>query len=219
MNPELQPRSRLPRYAALTALALAVSGLVSSDLAGSPLALPAGLESLWQPEPPPVAGIATSPSLAAAALAITSSAPAFVEPAAYLRDLPFGGEIVEAAARYRLDALLVAAVIEAESNFRADAVSPKGALGLMQVMPFHVEDGIEPFEPAVNLDIGTAYLAALLERFDGDLALALAGYHAGPGAVERWDGIPPYATTRRYVERVLALYDQHLAGLTIDPSV
>lgn len=218
MSHEPRPRTRLPRYAALAALALASSVLVSSDLAGSALTLPAGLESLWQPEPPPVAGIATSPSIAAGSLA-AEPLPAFVEPAAYLRDVPFGDQIVVAAARYRLDALLVASVIEAESNFRPDAVSPKGALGLMQVMPFHVEDGSEPFEPDVNLDIGTAYLASLLDRFDGDLALALAGYHAGPGAVDRWGGMPPYASTRHYVERVLALYDQHLAQLTIDPSV
>jgi soluble lytic murein transglycosylase-like protein len=218
MKTDPRPPSRLPRYGALTALALVSSALVSTDLAGSPLTLPAGLESLWQTDPPMVAGIASSPSLPPPALA-SFSTPAFLEPAAYLRDLPFGDEIVAVAARYRLDALLVASVIEADSNFRADAVSPKGALGLMQVMPFHVEDGTEPFEPEVNLDIGSAYLATLLERFDGDLALALAGYHAGPGAVDRWNGIPPYSTTRRYVERVLALYDQHLVRLTIDPSV
>ena len=86
----------------------------------------------------------------------------------------------------------------------------------MQVMPFHVADGIEAFDPASNLEIGTGYLALMLDRFDGDLALALAAYHAGPGAVDRFGGVPPYSTTRRYVARVLTLYDEHLSRLTFE---
>lgn len=127
----------------------------------------------------------------------------------YLHRLPYGELIESAAERHGLDPLLVAAVAEAESNFRVDAVSPKGALGLMQLMPMHVEDGVEPFDPAANLELGAALLAELSSRFDGDLELALAAYHAGPGAVDRFRGMPPYRSTELYVERVLEIYLEH----------
>lgn len=127
----------------------------------------------------------------------------------YLQGLPFGREIERAARAHRLDGLLIASVVEAESSFRPDAVSAKGALGLMQLMPLHLEGIAEPLDPAVNLGIGTRYLARLERRFEGDLELALAAYHAGPGAVERWGGVPPYRSTRDYVGRVLARYAEH----------
>ncbi len=133
--------------------------------------------------------------------------------ARYLLALPYGAEIRAAARSHSLDSLLIASVVEAESSFRADAVSPKGALGLMQLMPLHFEEGQEPFDPEVNLMLGARYLAELEQRFDGDLELALAAYHAGPGAVERWGGIPPYRETHRYVGRVLSLYRRHQASL------
>ena len=136
-----------------------------------------------------------------------------VEAGRYLRRLPFGREIDRAAREQRLDALLVASIVEAESSFRPDAVSEKGALGLMQLMPLHLEGVAEPLDPAVNLRVGTRYLAGLERRFDGDLELALAAYHAGPGAVERWGGMPPYRSTRDYVGRVLALYREHRTSL------
>jgi len=131
----------------------------------------------------------------------------------YLLSLPFGSEIRAAARDAKLDSLLVASVVEAESGFRADAVSPKGAMGLMQLMPLHFEQGQEPFDPEVNLMLGARYLAELEQRFDGNLELALAAYHAGPGAVERWGGVPPYRETHRYVGRVLSLYERHRATL------
>ena len=122
--------------------------------------------------------------------------------------LPYGGVIRSAADRHRLDGLLVASVIEAESGFNPYALSPRGAQGLMQVMPsipgYPGEIGI--YEPGVNIDVGTRYLGSLLRRFDGDLVLALAAYNAGPGAVERFSGVPPYRETRHYVARVLSLY-------------
>lgn len=131
----------------------------------------------------------------------------------YLRNLPFGSQIGAAARAHRVDGLLVASVVEAESGFRPDAVSPRGALGLMQLMPFHL-DGVEsPLDPATNLNLGVRYLAGLERRFGGNLELALAAYHAGPTAVERWGGVPPYTSTQLYVGRVLDRYREHRVSL------
>lgn len=131
----------------------------------------------------------------------------------HLQAIPFGETIASVAARYDVDPLLIASVAEAESSFRVNAVSPKGALGLMQVMPFHVDEGVEAFDPEVNLELGTELLAELSTRFEGRLDLALAAYHAGPGAVDRYRGIPPYASTQHYVERVLEIYLDHYTQL------
>jgi soluble lytic murein transglycosylase-like protein len=108
------------------------------------------------------------------------------------------------------------AVIQVESNFIADAVSPVGAIGLMQVMPATAEElGLpDVADPAVNLEAGCRYLAALLTVFGGDVELALAGYNAGPGAVRRWGSIPPYRETRDFVLRVGAAYYQ-LTGVEL----
>lgn len=116
--------------------------------------------------------------------------------------------IYEIAPQYELDPALVREVVRAESNFNPKARSPRGAIGLMQLIPstakrFGVAD---PFEPIENLHGGMAYLQWLGRRFDGDLSLMLAGYNAGEGAVERHGGIPPYAETRRYVKRILERY-------------
>ncbi len=131
----------------------------------------------------------------------------------YLSSIPFGSEIRKAARSQGLDSLLVVSVVEAESAFRADAVSPKGAIGLMQLLPLHFEAHEQPFDPAVNLAAGAEYLAEMKRRFDGDLELALAAYHAGPSAVERFGGLPPYRETRQYVGRVLELYREHQASV------
>ncbi len=127
----------------------------------------------------------------------------------YMDQLPFGSEIRRVARAHRLDSLLLASVVEAESSFQPDAVSSKGALGLMQLMPFHFDGTEQPLDPDVNLEAGASYLAELEHRFDGDLDLVLAAYHAGPAAVERWGGVPPYRTTRAYVGRVLTRYREH----------
>jgi soluble lytic murein transglycosylase-like protein len=117
------------------------------------------------------------------------------------------GIIEREAARNGLDPLLVQAVIHHESNFDPYAHSPAGALGLMQLMPGTAADlGVsDPFDPAQNVAGGTAYLAEQLQRF-GDVQLALAAYNAGPGAVERYGGVPPYAETRNYVASIYAEY-------------
>jgi hypothetical protein len=130
----------------------------------------------------------------------------------YLHSLPFGREIAHAADASRIDRLLLASVVETESSFRPDAVSPKGALGLMQLLPLHFDAGERPFDPRVNLAVGAEYLAELERRYDGDLELALAAYHAGPGTVARYGGLPPYRETRVYIGRVLERWRAHRAS-------
>jgi len=128
-----------------------------------------------------------------------------------LQGLPFGNAIFQAAQRYRIDSLLLAAMVETESSFKADAVSPRGAVGLMQVLPETAlrYGGGDVSQPAVNLDVGARYFSSLLRQFSGDLELALAAYNAGPGAVQRHGGVPPYRETQAYVERVLTRYVDH----------
>lgn len=110
---------------------------------------------------------------------------------------------------HRVDPHLVMAVIEVESGFDNQAVSRAGAQGLMQIMPGTQRDlGLNaPFEAEDNIEAGIRYLKMLMDRFP-DLSLALAAYNAGPGAVERYKGIPPFAETKDYVRRVMANYDR-----------
>lgn len=123
--------------------------------------------------------------------------------------------VAQAARHYQVDPALVRAVIHAESAFRADARSNKGALGLMQLMPQTAQElGVtDALDEVQNIQGGVRYLAALLQRFDGDISLATAAYNAGPGAVERYSGIPPYAETRAYVERVAILHERYAQAL------
>ena len=114
------------------------------------------------------------------------------------------GELADAAAdRYGLPRHLVRSVMAAESGFQALAVSPKGAIGLMQLMPGTAADlGVDPYDPAQNVDAGTRYLRDLLSKYDGGLRHALAAYNAGPAAVDRYNGVPPYRETVNYVFRI-----------------
>jgi soluble lytic murein transglycosylase-like protein len=117
----------------------------------------------------------------------------------------FADLIAEAADRNTLDRALLAAVAKVESNFNPYAVSPRGACGILQLMPGTVKRfGVKNvFDAAQNIDAGARYLRFLLDRFGGRVDLALAGYNAGEGAVDRHHGIPPYAETEWYVLKVL----------------
>jgi len=128
-----------------------------------------------------------------------------------LRRLPFGAILAAAGERNRVDSLLLAAVVETESRFLPHAVSPCGAVGLMQLLPSTGGDyGAKDLrDPYVNVDVGSRYLRVLLDRFMGLPDLALAAYNTGPEVIARYGCVPPYRETRDFVKRVLARYDQH----------
>lgn len=129
--------------------------------------------------------------------------PIAVVPRADLIDL-----IERHSVRRGLDPLLVRALIQVESGYDSDAVSRKGAVGLMQLMPQTAAElaVADPFDPEANVRGGTDYLRLMMDTFDNQLPLALAGYNAGPEAVRRYGGVPPYQETRNYVRRVMTLY-------------
>jgi soluble lytic murein transglycosylase-like protein len=117
-------------------------------------------------------------------------------------------ELVNAAAKKNgLPANFVHSVVAAESGYQPNAVSPKGAIGLMQLMPATAQAyGANANDPTQNVEAGAAYLRDLLIKYDGDPRRALAAYNAGPGAVDKYNGVPPYAETQTYIERVLRTY-------------
>ena len=117
--------------------------------------------------------------------------------------------IEEAAAHEKLEPALIRAIIRVESNFNYKAVSPVGAKGLMQLMPVTARElghkkALDPKNPRANIYAGAKYIRELINMFDGNLKLAIAAYNAGPNAVLKHHGIPPYAETQLYVKRVLA---------------
>ena len=116
--------------------------------------------------------------------------------------------IDQAASRHNVDPSLVRAVIKVESNFNPNAVSRKGAMGLMQLMPQTARrlNVSNPFDPEQNVDAGVRQLKQLMENYGGDVKLTLAAYNAGPGAVARSAGVPHYTETRQYVKRITQLY-------------
>ena len=116
--------------------------------------------------------------------------------------------IQEASLRYGLSFPLIKAIIRVESNFNAKAVSRKGALGLMQVMPYNLKSLYinDPFDPKENIMGGSRYFKAMIDRFNGKLPLALAAYNAGPSMVEKYKAIPPIEETRNYVKKVMEFF-------------
>jgi len=144
-----------------------------------------------------------NPLFATAANKSTTSKKGTLFPARPVTDL---SQVVnEASGRYRLDPDLVNSVIKAESGFMVRAVSPKGAQGLMQLMPGTASQLGVPnaFDPQANVEGGTKYLRELLERYNFDLVKALAAYNAGPQRVAQFGGVPPYSETRAYVARIV----------------
>jgi len=126
--------------------------------------------------------------------------------------------IVRAAAeRHKVDPALVKAVISTESGWNPRAVSNKGAVGLMQLIPGTAQRyGVgNPYDPAQNVEGGTTYLKWLLDRYDGDLTKSLAAYNAGEGSVDRWGGVPAYPETRHYVQKVTDTYFRSGAGRNV----
>jgi soluble lytic murein transglycosylase-like protein len=128
----------------------------------------------------------------------------------------YRSEITAAAAQFGVEEAIVRAIIHAESAYNVNAMSRVGAQGLMQLMPatarrFGVTNA---FDPAQNIRGGVQYLGWLLKRFNGDLKLAAAGYNAGEGAVAKYNGVPPYAETQRYVQRVAVLADRYRSAST-----
>ena len=130
----------------------------------------------------------------------------------YIKD--YEGIIKQASQRFNVDPSLIKAVIKAESDFNHRAVSQKGAQGLMQLMP-GTADAMRvdnPFNPEENIFGGTRYLSLMLSRFKNDKRLALAAYNAGPEKVEDHQGVPPYAETRSFIDRVLKYYSHYQSG-------
>jgi soluble lytic murein transglycosylase len=132
-------------------------------------------------------------------------------PLSALPDVSYDDVIAEAAIENDLSFYLLKAMIHVESYFNPYAISRKGALGLMQIMPENLETlNIDhPFDPRENVMGGASYLKNMLKRFDGKLELALAAYNAGPSAVEKYSDVPPYRETQQYVQKVLKLFKQY----------
>jgi soluble lytic murein transglycosylase-like protein len=126
----------------------------------------------------------------------------------------FDDEIRAAAQVFAVDDALIRAIIHAESAYQPEALSPRGAQGLMQLMPATQEElqVADVFDPVSNIEGGTLYLSRLLDQFDQSVDLATAAYNAGPGAVREHGGIPPYRETREYVRRVKILYRRYRSG-------
>ena len=187
-------------------------------------------ENRWKPVPPPNAAVMRAAQSAAAEVdqylghESSQSANAKIVTANFRGPLAttanIDSAIEQAAARHNVDPNLVRAVVKVESNFNPNAVSRKGAMGLMQLMPATARqlNVKNPFDPEQNVDAGVRHLKRLLESYGGDVKLTLAAYNAGAGAVARSAGVPHYAETQNYVRRITNLYYRGAAFGTAAPS-
>ncbi len=134
-------------------------------------------------------------------------------------DTPYSGLIEASAAKYGIDPAVLKGLVRQESGFDPNAGSPAGAQGLTQLMPATAASlGVsDVHDPAQSIDGGAHYLRMQLDRFGGDYTKALAAYNAGPGAVQRFGGVPPYAETRNYVTKVLSYADQYRQQVPSQP--
>jgi len=169
---------------------------------GSPVTFDRALVDRIEPDEVPYIDPNKQPDVAAPA---ATAAPGQVRDASLLQSTPYGEIIASMSEAHGVDPLLVRALIQVESGFKPGARSPKGAMGLMQLMPstareYNVRN---PFEPKANIEAGIKRLKVLIDQFGVDLALA--AYNAGEGAVKKFNGIPPYRETRDYVGRILSI--------------
>lgn len=156
---------------------------------------------------PPADGVAVALSPAATSPAAAGSTAAL--PTKVNSSVPYASLFNEAGERHEVDPALLAAVAQIESAFDPAAISPAGAQGLMQFMPATAgEMGVDSFDPSSAVDGAARYLRRELDRF-GSVDLALAAYNAGAGAVQRYGGVPPFAETQRYVDKVLNALESH----------
>lgn len=181
---------------------------------------PAGLsywsstEHRWKPVPTNGAAIRAARSAATEVNHYLDGSSRFMRSNRVFTEQEIDAAIVQAASRHNVDANLVRSVVKVESDYNPNAVSRKGAMGLMQLMPGTARalNVTNPFDPAQNVDAGVRHLKRLLESYGGNVSLSLAAYNAGSAAVARSAGIPRYAETRNYVRRITNLYYGGEAG-------
>jgi soluble lytic murein transglycosylase-like protein len=185
-------------FSDISAIQTRIAEITGAPPAGAPLVAPGGFNSALQQALGPQPQTLTAPDVNAPAPVAPEQIDALVQQNANI---------------WQVDPALIKSVIANESSFNANATSPVGAQGLMQLMPETAASlGVKnPYDPAQNVAGGTRYLKGLLDRFKGDTRLAVAAYNAGPGAVEKYGDVPPYAETQSYVKNVLGSFDQYRA--------
>jgi hypothetical protein len=168
----------------------------------------------WKPVPTSGATFRAARSAATEVNHYLDGQPRFLRTSRTFTEEEIDAAIVQAAARHNLDPNLVRSVVKVESNYNPNAVSRKGAMGLMQLMPGTARslNVTNPFDPEQNVDAGVRHLKRLLENYGGNVPLSLAAYNAGAGAVARSAGIPRFAETRNYVRRITNLYNGGAPG-------
>ena len=183
------------KFVVIALLAIFFASVISHDILHRP-------QTARLPEPPVVNLPAKAPKLE-----LSKLPPKIIDPTHFIK---------AAARKHNVQAALVKSIVKAESQFNANAVSPKGAIGLMQLMPETAQQfGADPFIPEQNIEAGTRYLKVLIDRYRhcrNGLPRAIAAYNAGPGMVDKFKGIPPFKETRGYVIRVLTYFRQFKRG-------